>query len=112
MRKRARIFKMFFMVFVVFASTAWSEETGQNARALTELSLERLLNVSVISASRKSQSLSDVTSAVFVINHEDIRRSGATNIPDLLRMVPGVQVASISGNSWAISIRGMWSNLP
>ena len=110
MRKRARIFKMFFMVFVVFASTAWSEETGQNARALTELSLERLLNVSVISASRKSQSLSDVTSAVFVINHEDIRRSGATNIPDLLRMVPGVQVASISGNSWAISIRGFNGN--
>jgi iron complex outermembrane recepter protein len=71
-----------------------------------ELPLERLMDVSVVSASRKSQSLSEVSSAVFVINQEDIHHSGATSIPDLLRMVPGVQVASIDGNSWAVSIRG------
>ena len=74
--------------------------------SLAELSLDQLLQVSVFSASRKNQTLSDVSSAVFVINQEDIRHSGATTIPDLLRMVPGVQVAAIDGNSWAISIRG------
>jgi len=73
---------------------------------LTELPLESLLDVSVVSASRKTQALADVTSAVFVISQEDIRHSGATTIPDLLRMVPGVQVASIDGTSWAVSIRG------
>ena len=92
---------------VVAASAA---EMDQSGNPLTELSLERLMDISVVSASRKSQSLADVTSAVFVINQEDIRRSGATTIPDLLRMVPGVQVASIDGNSWAVSIRGFNGN--
>ncbi|GFO60490.1 TonB-dependent receptor [Geomonas silvestris] len=75
-------------------------------QALPDLSLEQLLQVRLFSPARKSQTLSDVTSAVFVINQEDIRRSGATTLPDLLRMVPGVQVASIDGNTWAVSIRG------
>ncbi len=44
--------------------------------------------------------------AIFVITQEDIRRSGATNIPDLLRMVPGMDVAQIDANTWAISARG------
>ena len=87
------------------AAPAFCQEAQDSAEVL-DLPLERLMDVSVISASRKSQSLSDVSSAVFVINQEDIRHSGATTIPDLLRMVPGVQVASIDGNSWAVSIRG------
>ena len=86
--------------------SASGAEAYDDKEELTKLPLERLLDVSVISASRKTQNLGDVTSAVFVINQEDIRHSGATTIPDLLRMVPGVQVASIDGNSWAISIRG------
>ncbi|NTV49638.1 MAG: TonB-dependent receptor [Geobacteraceae bacterium] len=96
------------ILFLLSGSVAASSaaETGQSTEALAEIPLERLLEVSVISASRKSQTLSDVSSAVFVINQDDIRRSGATTIPDLLRMVPGVQVASVDGKSWAVSIRG------
>src|SRR5258708_37497835 len=55
---------------------------------------------------KKPQPLSKVGAAVYVITHEDIRRSGMTNIPDLLRIVPGVDVARIDANAWAISIRG------
>jgi iron complex outermembrane recepter protein len=88
---------------------AYGVEDGSSAEVL-DLPLERLMDVSVVSASRKSQTLSDVSSAVFVINQEDIRHSGATTIPDLLRMVPGVQVASIDGHSWAVSIRGFNGN--
>ena len=91
---------------VMFAGAAGAAEADKGRQLLTDLSLEQLMEVPVFSASRKSQNLSDVSSAVFVINQEDIRHSGATTIPDLLRMVPGVQVASIDGNSWAISIRG------
>jgi iron complex outermembrane receptor protein len=69
-------------------------------------SIEDLMNVQVTSVSRREQSLSDVGAAVFVLTAEDIRRSGATNIPDLLRLVPGVEVAQIDAHSWAISIRG------
>src|SRR5580692_7581542 len=52
-------------------------------------SLEDLLNMQVTSVSKKEQSLSKAGAAVFVSTQEDIRRSGATDIPDLLRMVPG-----------------------
>jgi len=71
-----------------------------------DLPLERLVDVPVVSAARKTQSLSEVASAVFVINAEDIRRSGATSIPDLLRMVPGMQVARVDGTTWSVSARG------
>src|SRR4029077_225765 len=73
---------------------------------LTQVSLENLMNMEVTSVSKKEQKLSRVASAIFVITQEDIRRSGATNIPDLLRMVPGVDVAQINANTWAISARG------
>ncbi len=72
----------------------------------TELSLEELLDVPVMSVSRKAQRLHDVAAAVFVISREDIQRSGAANIPDALRMVPGVQVAKLSNATWAVSARG------
>jgi iron complex outermembrane receptor protein len=73
---------------------------------LTDKSLEDLMNIKVTSVSKKEEKLSRAASAIFVITAEDIRRSGATNIPDLLRMVPGVDVAQINANSWAISARG------
>src|SRR5258708_3779017 len=75
-------------------------------RDLTQFSLEDLLNVQVTSVSKKEQKLAKTGAAVFVISQEDIRRSGATNIPDLLRMVPGVDVARVDHSNWAISIRG------
>ena len=75
-------------------------------RDLTQFSLEDLMNVQVTSVSRKEQKLAKTGAAIFVITQEDIRRSGATNIPDLLRMVPGVDVARVDHSTWAVSIRG------
>jgi iron complex outermembrane recepter protein len=60
----------------------------------------------VTSVSKKQQKLSQVAAAIFVITQEDIRSSGALNIPDLLRMAPGLQVAQINANTWAITARG------
>jgi iron complex outermembrane receptor protein len=73
---------------------------------LTSTSIEDLMNLEVTSASKKEQKLSQVAAAIFVITQEDIRSSGALNIPDLLRMVPGLDVAQINANTWAISARG------
>jgi iron complex outermembrane receptor protein len=73
---------------------------------LSQASLEDLMNIEVTSVSKKEQKLSKTGAAIFVITQEDIRRSGATNIPDLLRLAPGVDVARIDANRWAISIRG------
>lgn len=73
---------------------------------LTQKSLEDLMNIEVTSVSKKEQKTSQAAAAVFVISREDIRRSGALNIPDLLRMVPGLDVAQIDAGKWAISARG------
>lgn len=58
-------------------------------RDLTELSLETLMNIQVTSASKKEQKFLETATALYVITQEDIRRSGATSISELLRMVPG-----------------------
>lgn len=73
---------------------------------LTELSIEDLMNIEVTTVARKSERLGDAAAAVFVITSEDIQRSGATTIPDLLRMVPGLQVARIDATKWAVTARG------
>jgi iron complex outermembrane recepter protein len=73
---------------------------------LTALGLEDLMNIEVTTASRTNQKLSDTAAAIFVISQEDIRRAGATCIPEVLRMAPGIQVAHIDANKWAITSRG------
>jgi iron complex outermembrane receptor protein len=73
---------------------------------LSTVSLEDLMNLQVTSVSKKEQKLSKTGAAIFVITQDDIRRSGATNIPDLLRLAPGVDVSQVDANRWAISIRG------
>src|SRR6202035_5443746 len=95
---------------VIFALPAWPQ---QETPDLADRSLEDLMNIQVTSVSKTEQTLSRTAAAVFVIRQEDIRRSGATNIPDLLRMVPRLDVGQINGSTWAISARGFngqWSN--
>ncbi|MBW2500750.1 MAG: TonB-dependent receptor [Deltaproteobacteria bacterium] len=77
-----------------------------HAGDLTDLSLEELMNVEVTSVSKKAQSKSDTAAAITVITAEDIRRGGFTLIPEALRTVPGLQVARVDANRWAISARG------
>ncbi len=74
---------------------------------LLALSLEDLLDIEVTSVSKKARALSDSAAAVFVISSDDIKRSGATNLPDILRMVPGLHVARIDANKWAVTARGL-----
>jgi iron complex outermembrane receptor protein len=73
---------------------------------LTQSSLEDLMNINVTSVSKKQQKTSQAAGAIYVISQDDIRRSGALNIPDLLRMVPGLDIAQIEAGKWAISSRG------
>ncbi len=73
---------------------------------LANLSLEQLMNVEVTSVSKKAQRIADAPAAVYVISQEDIRRSGVTSIPELLRMVPGLDVAQTDAQHWAIGSRG------
>lgn len=70
------------------------------------LDIEQLMDIEVQSVSKKSQSLLKTAAAVHVISQDDIRRSGATTLPGVLRGAPGVQIAQIDANKSAISIRG------
>ncbi len=73
---------------------------------MLDMELESLMQVKLTSAGRKEQHLSDIPAAVYVLSHEDIQNSGVTSIPEALRLVPGLQVARISSNNWAVSARG------
>jgi iron complex outermembrane receptor protein len=78
----------------------------ENSTQLKQLSLEQLGNVEVTSVSKDPQQVHKTPAAIFVITQEDIRRSGATSIPEALRLAPGVEVAQIDGNHWSVAIRG------
>src|SRR5207245_3098195 len=75
-------------------------------RELTGLRLEDLMNIEVTSVSKKPERLSDAAAAVYVITREDIRRSGATSIPEILRLAPNLQVARVDSSQYAITARG------
>lgn len=71
-----------------------------------DMSLEELVDYRLMSMSRKEQRVADMAAAAYVISAEEIRRSGAQSIPEALRQVPGLNVAQISRNGWAVSSRG------
>jgi iron complex outermembrane receptor protein len=77
-----------------------------DAQKLLDLPIEQLMNLEVTSVGKKPERLGDTAAAVYVITQEDIRRSGLTSIPELLRMVPGLDVAQTDARHWAVSVRG------
>ena len=81
------------------------EAQSQSTPDLRVATLEELMNIEVTSASRREQRAEDVPAAVYVIGRDEIRRSGLTSIPEILRLAPGVQVAQINANKWAVSVR-------
>ena len=71
-----------------------------------DFSLEELTNTEISSVSRRNENLSTVPAAAFVISADDIRRSGALALPDVLRMVPGIQVGQVDSGRYAVTARG------
>ncbi len=107
LRSGRRFLFIVFAAWLIFPLLAHAQNDGHpQSPDLSDKSLEDLMNTEVTSVSKKEQKLSQVAAAIFVITQEDIRRSGATNIPDLLRMVPGLEVAQINASTWAVSARG------
>src|SRR5664279_5467375 len=83
-----------------------AQRVGSPTDDLTKLGVDELFSVQVTSVGRKAQKISKSPASVFVLTAEDIRRSGATSIPEALQWVPGVTALSVDGRSWAVSIRG------
>ncbi len=90
-------------ISLLFTGLAMAETSND----LFELSIEELVSLEVTSVSRKAEPLADATSAVFVITRDDIERHGIRSIPDALRLAPGLNVAQIDANKWAVGSRGL-----
>ena len=93
-------------VFLASNALVESAAAAEEASELKKLSLEELMNLEVTTASKRPEKLSDVPSAIQVITGDEIRRSGASSIPEALRLAPNLQVAQVTSHEWAISSRG------
>jgi iron complex outermembrane recepter protein len=100
------------LLAALLADCGWAEVPASASDAsvpLQNLSLEQLGNVEVTTTSKEPEQVWQTPAAIYVLTREDIRRSGATNIPEALRLVPGVEVARANSNIWSVGIRGFGS---
>jgi len=109
--RQAPTFCRCLVVGIVASGLTVSAVAAQTTDELKRMSLSDLLNIQVTTPSRMPEAAGTVPAAIFVITQEDIRRSGATSIPEALRLAPGVQVARISAGTWSIGVRGFADRL-
>ncbi|HZV62012.1 MAG TPA: TonB-dependent receptor [Methylophilaceae bacterium] len=94
-------------LYFAFTALPGYAQTILSANSFADMSLEELGNIEITSVSKKPQSLSDAAASVFIINNDDIRRSGASTLPEALRLAPNLQVAQTSATGYAITARGL-----
>lgn len=92
-------------------SAGGSPSSSESSPRLTHLSLEQLGNTEVTTVSKEPVKISRTPAAIYVLTQEEIRRSGATSIPEALRLVPGVEVSRIDSSKWALGVRGFENRL-
>lgn len=100
------------ILLLIWTGTVLPDEMHEDA---IDMDMADLLNAHVISnakktrvtsASKKAETVANVPTAVYVISNDDIKRSGATSVPEVLRLAPGVDVARANASKWGVSIRG------
>ena len=102
------------LLWLLFASTTsllYGTPQPTAPAALKSLSLEELSQIEVTTPTRAPEKVWQTPAAVYVITGDDIRRCGATSIPEALRLAPGVEVARVDAHQWSVGIRGFGSNL-
>jgi iron complex outermembrane receptor protein len=103
------------LLFVTLTDQRTRAQATQNNQNppenLKQVSLEELGQIEVTTASKVPVKATRTPAAIYVITQEDIRRSGATSIPEALRMAPGVEVARVDSNTWSLGVRGFESTL-
>jgi len=101
------------VILLLAVRSIWADNPQGNGQEtpqqLKHFSLEQLGDVTVTTASKEPEQVWRTPAAIYVITQEDIRRSGATNIPEILRLAPGVEVARIDSDHWSVGIRGFGS---
>ena len=74
--------------------------------ALKKMSLDELMNLEITSVSKRPEKLGETAAAIEVLTNDDIHRSGATNLPEVLRLAVNLETVQINSAQWAISARG------
>lgn len=109
-RRQARCCGVFLLFLALLPSSlalaAGEQQEDNLPPRLRQLELEQLMDIEVSTVSRTQSTVGESAAAISVITQEDIRRSGATTIAELFRRVPGMNVARIDNNKWAIGARG------
>jgi iron complex outermembrane recepter protein len=105
------IASIFVLVILVFPAALPREAIAQDAdlpslAELKRLSVEELMRIDVTLASRRPQRYLEAPAALQILTNETIRRSGATRLPEALRLAPNLQVAQVNSHDWAITSRG------
>ena len=106
MCERRPLFRRLLTALVMLLPSPGALHAADTPANLTDMSLEALMNIEVTSVSKKPEKQTAAAAAIYVISNADLRRWGVTTIPDALRRVPGLQVARIDANKWAITARG------
>jgi len=102
-------FPLILSVFLLSLTNAGLCQTSDSLpppRPLKQLSLEELMDIEVMSVSKRSEKLTEVASAIQVITQKDIRNAGVKTLAEALRLAPNLQVAQVNSSQWAISARG------
>lgn len=103
---RLCLYAVFTILSVAIIMSLAAEASEPEAEDLMSMNIEDLMTMEVTSVSKQAEKMIGASAAIFVITAEDIRRSGAHNIPEALRMVPGMQVSRMDNNNYAVSARG------
>src|SRR6266550_6021966 len=102
---------IFLLLLTVLVKPSRGNDNPKPEVPLTQVSLEELGEIEVTTVSKQPVKASQTPAAIYVITQEDIRRSGATSIPEALRLAPGVEVARVDSNTWSLGVRGFGSAL-
>lgn len=111
--KNLALIAALFLSPLVFTDAAFADTPNpvSSVKELKQLSVEELMDIEVTSVSKRPEKLLDAASAIQVITSEDIRRSGASSIPDVLRLAGNLDVAQQNSHDWNISARGFNTDL-
>jgi iron complex outermembrane receptor protein len=83
-----------------------TESRAQSASDLAQLSIEQLGNVQVTSVSKRAESIGEAPASIYVITRDEILRSGARSIPEILRLAPNLEVFQASSSRYIVTARG------
>ena len=95
------------LALVIATATGSGVAIAQTAEDLSRLSIEELGEVQVTSVSKRPEAIGQAPSAIYVITQADIARSGATSLPEILRLAPNLQVTQAGASRYVITARGM-----